>query len=115
MPDWTPIGPSPQYDTTGEWLTSKGYPQREIAVSGRIAALAYSPNVGGGRQALFLGTASGGIWRTGDFLPNSAVLALNATWSQVSDNLFTLPNTTAPRQMIFYDRGGFGTRRVRDT
>jgi hypothetical protein len=23
-------------------------------------------------------------------------------------------STTAPRQMIFYDRGGFGTRRVRD-
>jgi hypothetical protein len=52
-------------------LSPKNYPQRPAPVTGRIAALVYAPNVGAGKQVLFLGTASGGIWRTTDFLPKS--------------------------------------------
>jgi hypothetical protein len=91
MPVWNPIGPAPQQDATG-LLTSVLYPPRPAPVTGRVAALAYSPNVGGGKQALFLGTASGGIWRTTDFLPNSTALSTTPKWQQVSDNLFALPN-----------------------
>jgi hypothetical protein len=72
-------------------LTHAGYPLRAADITGRISALAYSPNIGGGSQALFLGTASGGIWRTTSFQPNSTSLVLPPTWTQVSDNLLSAP------------------------
>ncbi len=92
MPDWNPIGPAPQQDGALSFLNPPGYPQRAAPVTGRVAALAYSPDIGGGQQALFLGAASGGIWRTTDFLPKSTTLSPTPKWQQVSDKLFNGPN-----------------------
>jgi hypothetical protein len=73
-------------------LSPKNYPQRPAPVTGRIAALVYAPNVGAGKQVLFLGTASGGSGGPRTSCPNRRTLGATPQWQQVSDNLFTLPN-----------------------
>src|SRR5262245_33630221 len=52
---WEPIGPAPQHTPNGQ------------DISGRIRALAWAQEFDGakytGKTVLFLGTASGGVWR----------------------------------------------------
>ena len=59
---WAPIGPAPQHDPNG--VTN--VPHEDT--SGRVSALALSTNYdGANHQALFLGAAGGGIWRSTNF------------------------------------------------
>ena len=77
---WSLLGPSPQQDPNGILDLASGAPGRPADVSGRVSALAYSKDIGGGVHALFLGSASGGIWRTTSFDARTENLANNPTW-----------------------------------
>ncbi len=79
-PDWSALGPAPQ-----------GLGQ--AAVTGRVTSLAFSPDVTGGNQpALFLGSASGGVWRSTPGTWNQ----VSPTWTEVSDNLVINGQRTSP-------------------
>jgi hypothetical protein len=68
---WREFGPAPQLSGTG---TS--------SVSGRVSALAYSPDIDGqGTQAFFVGAAGGGVWRSTDFESASP------HWTPLTDNI----------------------------
>ena len=97
-PVWVSIGPGPQQDTHGllDPNLAGQIQGRSAPVSGRVTSLAYSPDIGGKVQALFLGSASGGIWRTTDFKGRQQ-LKDNPKWVQVSDNLFTKPDGKGDR------------------
>jgi hypothetical protein len=88
VPSWTPAGPAPQLqgerDLAGNWNQD---------VTGRITALAIGQY--GDEPALFLGAASGGVWRSTDFATTD-----HPTWTPLTDNL-----TAA----IFNPTTGFGT------
>src|SRR5262249_5360303 len=68
-----PIGPMPQHDpnnvsnTTGQDVT------------GRVSALALA-TIAGNQNALFLGAAGGGIWRSTDF-----AFAATPSWTRLTD------------------------------
>jgi hypothetical protein len=49
---WAPIGPSPMYDTAPS-----------LNYNGLVTAIAVNPN---NPSVLYLGTAGGGVWRSGD-------------------------------------------------
>lgn len=49
---WAPIGPSPMYDTAAS-----------VDYNGLVTAIAVNPN---NQSVLYLGTAGGGVWRSGD-------------------------------------------------
>src|SRR5215472_10685064 len=87
---WTALGPAPE----AGWRNG-GY-QPPMDISGRVSALAYSPDIYANLKipgfpnllqtpALFVGSASGGIWRTTDVSSNSP------SWQAVSDNIKLLP------------------------
>src|SRR5260370_19867954 len=61
---WTAIGPDPQYDNYKLSGDAKGQP-----VAGRISALAVSSYLDAEtiKQAMYVGTASGGVLRSTDF------------------------------------------------
>lgn len=72
---WQELGPSPQLRGSGS-----------ASVSGRVSALAYSPDYNGqGVGAFYLGAAGGGVWRSTDF--ESA----NPHWTPLTDDLGLLP------------------------
>ncbi|HEY3269052.1 MAG TPA: FG-GAP-like repeat-containing protein [Armatimonadota bacterium] len=70
---WQQFGPSPQNNG-------------DQKVSGRVSALAYSPNYdGAGTPALYVGAASGGVWRSSNFTGSTP------TWTPLTDNLGLAP------------------------
>jgi hypothetical protein len=71
---WTPIGPAPQHD-----LNSKLEPGAQD-MTGRISALAVA-TINGNQQALFVGAAGGGLWRSTDFANG------RPTWTPLTDNI----------------------------
>ncbi len=70
---WTPLGPAPQqngqYNLQGEWVEN---------VTGQISVLAFGQD-NSRREALFLGAATGGAWRSTNFASN------NPTWVPLTD------------------------------
>lgn len=75
VPAWNAVGPLPQSD----WV----FPDSLFAenVSGRITSIAFSTDFDGlGGDALFIGTAGGGIWRT------DGPFGANPTWTAVGGN-----------------------------
>ena len=73
---WTALGPAPE-----AFFQQGGY-QPKMNVSGRVSALAYDNSFDDqNHPALFVGSASGGIWRTTDVSSNSPV------WEAVSNNI----------------------------
>src|SRR4051794_18517408 len=69
-PLWSLLGPAPQRDAQGILDKTPGEigAARPGDVSGRVSALAFSRDIGGGQPAFFLGSASGGVWRTTSFV-----------------------------------------------
>ncbi|HEV3312011.1 MAG TPA: hypothetical protein VG815_15985, partial [Chloroflexota bacterium] len=67
---WTSIGPAPIGGTApdgGKWGFS----------SGRVAAIALDPTTAGANQVIYLGTASGGVWKSSDN---------GGSWAPLTDN-----------------------------
>jgi hypothetical protein len=71
LSSWNPVGPASVWDWT-----------LRATVSGRVDAIAISPNFNGlGTPAMFLGTANGGVWRSTDFASSSP------TWTPLTDHV----------------------------
>jgi hypothetical protein len=77
---WNALGPNPQANVVISG--TDGVSSVQENVSGRVSALAVSPNYDGhGNPAIFAGTASGGIFRTTQVGNN------NPNWAPVSDDI----------------------------
>jgi hypothetical protein len=79
---WMPFGAATQAAPNS--VTGMGPANQVQNVSGRVAAIAVSNNYDGqNHKAVFVGTASGGIWRTTD-VNNDGVIADSPTWTPVA-------------------------------
>lgn len=81
---WSPIGPAPQSTIAGSVA---------VNFTGRVSALAVGQD-NLGMPALFLGAASGGVWRTTNWDAATDQFSDTPTWTQVSGSV-TLPDLTA--------------------
>ncbi len=82
---WQPFGPQPE----------TGLLDEVNQASGRVSALAYSSNIGNNTPALFLGSASGGVWET------TTPTAQAPVWQQVTDGLMDRNgNLVTPEQAV---------------
>jgi hypothetical protein len=80
LPAWTAVGPAPQLNGALDLAGNNNYSQ---PVTGRINALAVGQD-DAGHPALFLGKASGGLWRSIDFVTNGTANN-NPTWTPLMD------------------------------
>ena len=79
--NWVDLGPQPQQGMVSRVVRDVSSPTN---ASGRVTSMAFSQNIaaaGPAQSALFVGTASGGIWRSSNWN------TFNPTWRQVSDTL----------------------------
>jgi hypothetical protein len=76
---WVPLGPAPQLDPNA---ISTGSP----TVSGRVSSLAFGQFLGS--PALYLGAASGGVWRSSNFS------TATPTWAPLTDRIAPTNLTT---------------------
>jgi len=82
---WTPVGPD---------AVASGYIVGNATLSGRVNAIAISPNFDGhGTRAMFLGTAHGGVWRSSDFA------SIGPAWVPLTDNVGKLLGLPPERQV----------------
>src|SRR5437762_2911311 len=82
--NWTPIGPAPQTDPGLLIPASQPREGLDQNYSGRVSALAVSAGYAPDYDALFAGSASGGIWRT--------LLSPSSNgWQQLTPTLMPLP------------------------
>lgn len=87
---WIPYGPAPEAD--GYNVAPSYAPE---AVSGHVRALAYSPDIDGhGTPAIFLGAATGGVWRSTDFASASP------TWAPLANDIGLSPEASAGSEEI---------------
>ncbi len=70
---WFPIGPAQQQ------VPTPYFPNTTEAISGRVSALAFGQV--SGQQALFVGTASGGVWRSTEFSSDTP------HWTSLTDSI----------------------------
>jgi hypothetical protein len=91
---WGSQGPAPQNDPN-KLLINSTLPSGPV--SGRVSALAIGQD-SHGNPALFLGAASGGVWRTTDTIAGTSPpeFADAPSWTQVSDNLVTSATNPTP-------------------
>jgi photosystem II stability/assembly factor-like uncharacterized protein len=75
-PTWTPIGPAPQQVPS----TFNGFPSAGFPVTGRVTAIAFGQD-NTGAAALFLGTASGGVWESTNYTSPTP------SWNPLTDDV----------------------------
>src|SRR5262249_20418362 len=80
---WTQLGPAPQLNPAANLNVPPGE-----ATSGRVTSLAFGTY--NNQTALYVGTASGGVWRSTDFNTNTP------TWTPLTDSGGPISTIDAP-------------------
>lgn len=107
---WTPVGPNP----TNPGSTSTPGPSQQGANSSRITAIAVDPSDPSG-NTVYIGGASGGVWKTTDFLTRNAI---GPNWVPLTDfgpafglnmsSIAVFPRNNDPNQTIIFALTGEG-------